>query len=254
VSVGGVADNDPDRLVLGILVALGAVAVAGALNGVAITFGRIPPIIATLATNAILLGAAQQYSHGSPSEVPANLSDLMGGKLVGIPNAVIIAAVVTVVVAAAIGTTVVGRRFVATGAGADASRASGVRVTAYIIGAYVLAGLAYGVAGIVLAGYIDLPTVNSGSPYLLATITAVVVGGTALVGGRGRIIGTAIAAVFLTQLDAFVSAIGAPQSTSLLIQSAAIAVAIVAAAPGTAALLGRLLPQKQSTATGERNT
>ena len=216
---------------------LGVVALAGLLNGIAITKLKITPIIATLAVNALLIGAIQSYTKAAPKSSTENLSSFMIDKTLGIPNTVYIAAVFVIIAAFVLGRTVVGRRFVAIGASPDASRAAGLPVTRYVIVTYVLAALCYGAAGIVLAGYISLPNTDVGNPYLLSTITAVVVGGTALGGGRGRLVGTAVAAVFLSQLNVFLSATGAPASVLLLVQSAAIA---LAAAFGSVAAAGAL--------------
>lgn len=225
VVVTGHADGDGGKLFESIIMALGAVAIAGLLNGIAITKLKITPIIATLAVNALLIGAIQSYTKAAPKASTENLSSFMIDKTLGVPNTVLIALVFVVIAAFVLGRTVVGRRFVAIGASPDAAKAAGLPVTRYVIVTYVLAALCYGAAGIVLAGYISLPNTDVGNPYLLSTITAVVVGGTALGGGRGRLVGTAVAAVFLSQLITFLSATGAPPSVSLLVQSAAIAIA-----------------------------
>lgn len=232
VMVTGQAHGDPGKLVPAIVVALAVVIGAGLLNGIAIAYLKITPIIATLAVNALLLGGIQSYTGAAPASATSNLSSFMIDKTLGIPNTVYIAAVFVIIAAFVLNRTVLGRRFVAVGTSQAAAQAAGIGVKRYIIGAYTLAALCYGTAGIVLAGYITTPNTDAGNPYLLATITAVVVGGTALGGGRGRVVGTAVAAVFLSQLNAFLAASGAPASVSLLVQSLAIA---IAAAFGSAA-------------------
>ena len=93
---------------------------------------------------------------------------------------------------------------------AQAGRAAGLRVDRYTVTTYVLAATCYATAGILLAGYVRTPALDIGNPYLLATITAVVIGGTPLGGGRGSVIETALAALFLTQLTFFTDALSAP--------------------------------------------
>jgi ribose transport system permease protein len=254
--VTGHAAGQNGKLFSAIVMALVAVLIAGLINGIAITQLRITPIIATLATNALLLGAVQTYTNGIPKAAADNLSSFAIDKTLGIPHTVYIAAIVVIVASVVLGKTVVGRRFVAIGANPEGARAAGLRVSRYVIGTYMLAALCYGVAGIVLAGYVKTPGTTLGNPYLLSTITAVVVGGTALGGGRGRIVGTAVAAVFLSQLEAFIAATGAPASVSLLVQSAAIAIAVGFSNTETAtairALLGRLIPRSRTvTAPGD---
>lgn len=225
IVVTGHANGDGSKLLASIVMALLIVAIAGLVNGIAIARFGITPIIATLAVNALLVGAVQSYAHSSPKQATENLSDFAIGKVAGVPNTVIIAALFVIVAAVVLGRTTVGRRFVAIGASKEASASAGLRVQRYVIATYVIAALCYGVAGIVLAGYIRTPNTDLGNSYLLASITAVVIGGTALGGGRGQLVGTAVAAVFLTQLDSFIAAAGGSPSIALLIQSAAIAVA-----------------------------
>jgi ribose transport system permease protein len=238
--VTGHAGGDGAKLLEAILMALGVVLIAGLINGIAVTMLRITPIIATLATNALLLGAVQSYTNGIPKSATKGLSEFAIDKTLGIPNTVYLAAIFVAVAAVVLAKTVVGRRFIAIGANPDAAKAAGLRVNRYLIGTYMLAALCYGAAGIVLAGYVKTPGTTVGNPYLLSTITAVVVGGTALGGGRGRVVGAAIAAVFLSQLESFISATGAPPSVSLLVQSAAIAVAVGFSSSEAASSLRRL--------------
>jgi ribose transport system permease protein len=223
--VTGHASGHDDRLAAAIMMALVAVLIGGFLNGIAISKLRITPIIATLAVNALLVGTVQSYTNSAPKQATANLSHFAVEKTLGIPNTVIVAAVFVIVIALVISKTVVGRRMVAIGANPSGARAAGLRVSRYVIGTYVAAAFCFGVAGIVLAGYLRTPGPEVGNPYLFSSITAVIVGGTAFGGGRGRIIGTAIAAIFLSQLEAFLTATGAPFSVVLLVQAGAIAIA-----------------------------
>lgn len=225
ILVTGHAAGDESKLAESIVFALAVVGVAGLANGVAIAKLRITPIIATLAVNALLVGAVQSYSKSAPKAATDNLSAFAIGKTLGIPHTVLIAAVFVIVAAVVLARTTVGRRFVAIGENPAAAASAGLRVDRYLVVTYVLAALCYGVAGIVFAGYIKSPNIDLGNPYLLASITAVVIGGTALGGGRGQLVGTAVAALFLTQLNFLISALGGPASVALLVQSAAIAMA-----------------------------
>jgi ribose transport system permease protein len=244
IVVTGHAAGDESKLLESILFALAVVGVAGLISGIAISRLRITPIIATLAVNALLVGAVQSYSHSAPKAATDNLSSFSIGKTLGIPHTVLIAAAFVIVAAVVLARTTVGRRFVAIGENPAAAAAAGLRVERYLVVTYVLAALCYGVAGIVFAGYIKSPNIDLGNPYLLASITAVVIGGTALGGGRGQLVGTAVAALFLTQLDFLISALGGPESVALLVQSAAIAVAAswsaIATLGGPRALRARL--------------
>jgi ribose transport system permease protein len=115
-----------------------------------------------------------------------------------------------------------GRRFVAIGTSAAAARAAGMPVRAYQVATYSAAAVCYGLAGVLAAGYLQTPGLSAGNNYLLPSIAAVVLGGTALAGGGSSVLATAIGALFLTQLQQVVFGAGAPASLQLLIQSIAI--------------------------------
>jgi ribose transport system permease protein len=95
-----------------------------------------------------------------------------------------------------------------------------------VVGAYTLAAVFNGHAGIMLAAYIQTPGIFLGDDYLLPTIAAVVLAGNALTGGQLKVGAIAVAALFLTQLNQVVLSMGAPTSLQLLIQSAALVVAV----------------------------
>jgi ribose transport system permease protein len=206
------------------LVALAAAA-AGLVSGVAITYFGITPLIATLGVNALLQGVVFQITSGSSTAAATpGLARFALEKTVGIPNTVVIAAVAVAITALVIRTTIVGRRFVATGANPAAARAAGIRVRRYELLTYVLAAVFYGAAGILVAGFLGTPGIGAGDGYLLPTIAAVVLGGTSLAGGVGSVVATAGGALFLTQLQQVVLGMGAPSSVQFIIQGSIIAV------------------------------
>jgi ribose transport system permease protein len=226
VLVTGESGSSDDRLFRGVVVALIVSGLIGLLSGVAVALFRITPIIATLAVNALALGAVSSYATSAPKQSPPELASFAIDKTLGIPNAVIIALIVLAVAVVVQTRMTIGRRFVAIGDNPATARAMGLPVTRYVIGTYVAASLLYGIAGIMLAGYVVAPSLSLGTPYLLSTITAVVIGGTSFGGGRARLVGAAVAALFLTQLNSLLNALSAPPSTSLMLQAVAIAVAV----------------------------
>ena len=210
-----------------IAVCLATGAVIGAALGLLVTYLRVTPLIATFGMNAVLGGAVLAYSGGTTRRVPSGLSDFSLGRTLGVLNMVWLAIALVLVAAAVLTSTGFGRRFVAVGANAAAARASGVRVGLIRWSAYVGASVCYALAGVVLAGYVDVPNLKVGDSYVMASIAAVVLGGTALSGGRGRMVGTLFAAVLLSQLNQFVLSIGAPSAMQFIVQGAVIAVAAV---------------------------
>ena len=129
-------------------------------------------------------------------------------------------------VTAVVKLTPAGRRFEGVGANETAARTAGLRVKRHQAGAYVWAQLLYCLAAVMHAGIVNQPTAYEGDNYLLPTVAAVVLGGTSLLGGRGNLVATAIAALFLSQLDQFVLALGVKYATRSLVQAGALAVGV----------------------------
>jgi ribose transport system permease protein len=217
-------DGDPSKLAAAIALVLLACAVSGLISGIAITRFGITPLVATLGVNALLLGAVYQISRGSATTraVP-DLSSFAVDKTLGIPNTVLIAIATIGLVALLTRATVIGRRFVAVGASPQTARAAGIRVRDYQVATYVAAGLAYGGAGILLAGFLRTPNIDTGNAYLLPSIAAVVLAGMSLAGGAGSVVAVAMGALFLTQLEQVVVQSGAGDAWKLVIEGAIIA-------------------------------
>ena len=137
-----------------------------------------------------------------------------------------IAVAATAVVAAVVKLTPAGRRFEGVGANETAAFTAGIRVERHRTSAYVWAQLLYCLAAVLHASIVNQPTAYEGNNYLLPTVAAVVLGGTSLLGGRGNLVATAVAALFLSQLDQFVLALGVSYATRTLVQAAALAVGV----------------------------
>jgi ribose transport system permease protein len=206
-----------------VAVALVAGAVSGLVCGTAITRFLVTPLVATLAVNALLYGAVLYLSKGTSTEAaPSALSDFAVGRLFGVPQLALLTLVAVVVVEIGVRWSAMGRRFVAVGVSARAARAAGVRVIGYKTATYAAAGFFYALAGVLLAGYLRVPSLLVGHNYLLPTITVVVLGGNSLLGGAGSVAATAIGAIFLVQLQQVIIGMGAPTSAQFIIQAAII--------------------------------
>lgn len=224
-----VADTARDGLPIAVtvLLPLGIAVLVGLVNGFLVVQLTITPLIATLATNGLLLGVVWTYSGGLPVTAPAGLSEFVRAGVAGVPVVAVLAVVFVAVAAALARRSVVGRDFLVVGASPPAARCAGINCTAHVVGAYVVSALCAGLAGVLLVGYAGTATTTLGDSYLLPVVGAVVVGGTPLTGGRGSLVATAGAAVFLTQLGQVTLALGAPTSSQLLVQSLAIVLAVV---------------------------
>ncbi len=174
----------------------------GAVNGTAIAYGRVVPFIATLAMFSIGRGLALLFN----DKLPVSLLDLNGGsfgdpgafsllwfgtgRILGLPVSVYVFLLVTVAGWVVLNRTRYGRYVVAVGGNREAARIAGVPVRRVIFSVYVLSGLLVGVATILLCARLGSASPVSGNLYELDAIGAVVIGGTALAGGRATIVGT----------------------------------------------------------------
>ncbi len=215
-----------DRLWAALVIAFLAAIAAGSLNGLLIGRMRLNPIVATLGTNALLFGVILWYTAGIPTTTTARLHSLGDALWWGIPAPVFFAVGATAVVTAVVKLTPAGRRFEGVGANETAAFTAGIRVQRHRASAYVWAQLLYCLAAVLHASVVNQPTAYEGDDYLLPTVAAVVLGGTSLLGGRGNLVATAVAALFLSQLDQFVLALGVSYATRTLVQAAALAVGV----------------------------
>lgn len=212
-------DRHDSRLIPAVLAAFGAAIITGVINGVLITRTKLNSIVATLGTNALLYGVMIGLSGGSPRRTTDRLSNFTNNKIFGLPHSIWYGVIVTIVVSILLKRTVFGRRFEAVGANPRAARAAGLKIGRYQMSAYVNAQILYCVAGVILGGVISQPTAYQGDDYVLPSVAVVVLGGTSLLGGRGFPAASAVAALFLKQLDMFVLSLGVPYGVRTLVIS-----------------------------------
>lgn len=210
-------------------VALGASVIVGLANGFSVTVLRVTPLIATLSVGALATGLAySEGGAGTPVAVRDYVSHFLTSRSIfGIVSVPTIAWIVsTIVLATVLKFTILGRRFVATGASAPAARALGIPVDGYRVGGYVVCALFSGVAGLVLAAIALQPGITLGDPYLLPSIVAVIVGGAPFGGGIGSAFATALGALFWTQLSALALSLNATYGVQLILQAVVLAAAV----------------------------
>ncbi len=171
---------------------------AGAFNGWMVTRFQVPPFIVTLGLMMVASGVAFRMSDGrSISELPTSFFWLGRDHLLGVPNPVILMVVLYAVAHFTMTSTVFGRYVYAIGGNTEAARLSGVPVKPILLSVYTICGALAGLGGIVLASQLTAGDPKFGAMYELEVIAAVVVGGTSLMGGEGRILGTLIGAFII---------------------------------------------------------
>ena len=196
--VGNGDQANVGMVALGLLVGIGVCGLAGAFNGVMITAFRIPPFIVTLGMMMMANGLAFRLSEGrSIPELPPSFFWLGGEKTFSVPNPVILMIVLYVIAHVIMSRTVFGRYVYAIGGNEEAARLSGVPLNRVLLAVYTISGALAGLGGIVLASQLAAGDPKFGLMYELEVIAAVVVGGTSLMGGQGKIFGTLIGAFII---------------------------------------------------------
>jgi ribose transport system permease protein len=214
-----------DSTILAAIFTLCAATVIGIVNGALVSRLAMTPLVATLAVNALLIGTVRSLAGSAPTSVPLVVQSIAHAQVLGVPANVLFAFGFVLSAWTVTRKTAVGRRFIAVGVNPRAAEAAGVHVMTYQIGAYVASAVCFCAAGMLLAGFIGSASQSSGNDYLMPAIAAVVVGGTPFTGGRGSVIASAAAAVFMAQLGQMVLALGAGAAVQLLVQACAILLA-----------------------------
>ncbi len=203
--------HQPGGWVLGVGVALGAAALAGLVNGVGTGIFRVHPLIMTLGMGLIVFGFSnvwQLQNVQTGSGVPSELHTLGAGLTFDlIPNDLVVFVPVALLLILLLGRTGYGRMLYAIGDNPVAARLSGVRSWQVIVVLYVISALLAGIAGLLQSGLSNTASVTLGTPYLLPSVAAAVIGGTSILGGRGGYSGTIVGALILTVLAGFLSII-----------------------------------------------
>ena len=210
-----------------LVLCLGIGLAAGLANGLLVTRLKVPPLVVTLGMFSILQGTAYVYTNGTPKGEISPALEFVGTGFVGpIPTAVLFWVGFTILAALILQRTVYGRQLYAVGGNEKASRLSGIHTSRVTILAYVISGFLAAVAGLILSGYIGTGSLTIGDGRNMDSIAAAVVGGTALSGGSGSVMGTAGGALFLALLFSFLRFIGWPYTIQLMMQGVILAVAV----------------------------
>ncbi|MFJ4651247.1 ABC transporter permease [Nocardia sp. NPDC088792] len=216
---------------LGMLAAIGVGILLGLLNGVIIVYGRVNPVIATLAGLAAYKGLAQLISGGKAQGFVLD-NDIFifvaRGKILGLPVTVVILALVALGVHVLLKYTDIGRNVYAIGGNDTAARLSGININKYLVAVYVLSAIVAALAGIILTARTGSGQPVSGSEGLeLQSITAAALGGCALKGGKGTVAGSLLAVLLLGALDNGLNVVGVNTFWQNVAQGALLVVAVV---------------------------
>lgn len=186
----------------GAIMALFAGTAFGIFNGLVVSYGKLPPFIATLATMSIGRGLLLIYTNGAPIwGLPDSFEFLGQGSVLGIPTPLIVIILATLCVWFIQSYTTFGRSVYATGGNIQAAYASGIKVKRILTSAFALSSFFAALGGMLMASRLGSAQPNAGQGYELDAIAAVVVGGTSLFGGEGWVIGTLLGGLLMGILN-----------------------------------------------------
>jgi ribose transport system permease protein len=213
----------------GIIVTLLLTAIVGVANGLGVVLLRLPPLVMTLASLNIIQGVLLVYNAGKPvsGESPF-LSYWALGTWLGVPTPVWLLGILTVLSIILLQRTAFGRSIYAIGNNPRAALLSGVPAGLIQIATYALCSVFAGITGLLLLGRTGYSSKTAGDPYLLMSIAAVVIGGTSILGGRGKVIGTIGGALLLTVLVNVLTVENIPEAGRMMVQGALILVLLIA--------------------------
>lgn len=199
---------------VGVLAALGGGMVMGCINGLAVSYLKLPPFIATLAMMMIAEGLALVVSGSAPiyfDQDPSYGKISTGEIIPGIPNALLVFLVAAIIASVALNKTVLGRYDVSIGSNAEATRLSGVNVKKWTVAIYTLAGVFTGLAGVMISARLSSAQPAVGTGYEMNAIAATVIGGASLAGGKGSVSGAVIGALIISVINNGLQIVGVPQ-------------------------------------------
>ncbi len=226
-AMGGL-DGTAGVVALGFIVGILFCGLISSFGGILVAWFKVPPFITTLGFMLIGRGLAFMITGGfSIYQVPRSLTWLGQGATFGVPNTVILLALLYFITHVFMSRTRTGRYIYAVGGNDEAARLSGVPVKYVIVFVYAICGLAAGIGGCIQASQLNTGTPNMGMMYELYVIAAVVVGGTSLSGGTGKILGTLIGVFVISVIQNGMNLMGMESYTQQVVLGMVILIAVL---------------------------
>lgn len=219
-------------IIVAIMVAIIVGGIVGFLNGFVIAKGKLQPFIATLATMTILRGLTLVFTDGKPitlgsNEVAIAFGKIGGGTIFSIPVPVIITILVFIVCYYILNHTKMGRYTYALGGNEEATKLSGLNTDKIKIWVYTISGILSAIAGIIITSRLYSAQPTAGTGYELDAIAAVVLGGTRLTGGKGKISGTIVGALIIGVLSNALNILDVSSYYQMMVKGAVILIAVL---------------------------
>lgn len=212
-----------------VIAALGVGALAGLVNGIIITRGKIPPFIATLGMLTVARGLTLMYTGGQPfTGFPGGFREIGAGVVGLLPMPIIIAGLVFAAASVMLSRTRYGEYIYLLGDNPVAARLAGVNTGRMIVMVYVISGLCAALAGLILIARLDSAQPVIGMGYEFNAIAAVVVGGTSFAGGEGTLFGTLLGTLFIETLGNGLNLLNVSPLWEQVVKGVVIALALLA--------------------------
>lgn len=227
--IGGGAEASGLMVALGCLLALAVCGSAGAISGLLLTRARLPSFLVTLAMMLIARGLAQRISgQESINQLPPLFRQAGGGSTAGIPNPVWLMLLMYAVAHFVMSRTVFGRMLYAIGGNPEAARLCGIQLSQIRIAVFTISGVLAGFGGLLLSSRLNAGDPKYGEMYELEVIAAVVVGGTSLMGGEGRMTGTLTGAFIIAVIRNGMNLLGVESSNQKIVLGTVLLAAVLA--------------------------
>jgi ribose transport system permease protein len=222
----GLINGDPGRVIPVAAAVLVLGTLVGVLNAGLVISLRVHPLIVTLGTGAILQGVTLFYAMGPVGKVPRDFTFLAYGRIAGLPLGATIAVVFCVLIALFLRYLPLGRQIYAVGDDDNAARLAGLPRSRVLIFVYGCSGFCCAAAGLYLVARFGVGQPYTGVNYTLASITPVILGGTALSGGRGGVIGTLLGAYLISLVNNLLNFMDVSKHYQLVAQALIIILAV----------------------------
>jgi ribose transport system permease protein len=195
-------------------IGLGVGLLVGVFNGIGVAYLRVPSMIFTLGVNAVMRGLMVADTGGFAPDTRATdlMRALAAEHTLGVPNALFVWVAISIVVVVMLQRTPLGRYIYAIGNKEAAAYLAGVNTRCVTVVCFAICGVASALAGVLLAGYSTKAYQGMGDSYLLPSIAAVVIGGTNILGGRGRYLGTLVGVILIVLLNSVLSIMEMPEA------------------------------------------
>lgn len=229
LTAGLIAAGIPVPFAILLAVCMGGI--FGMLNGLLVAYGKLAPFIVTLASMTIFRGATLVFTNGNP--LTQGLGDsflfqfLGQGYVVGIPFPVILMFLVFIILYVVLHKTAFGKSVYALGGNEKAAYISGVKLSKVKIIIYTISGIMASVSGLIITSRLSSAQPTAGTSYEMDAIAAVVLGGTSLSGGKGRILGTLIGALIIGVLNNGLNIIGVSAFWQQVVKGVVILIAVL---------------------------